>query len=451
MERPENILRLIKQRATRVDTLSADASWIDNTLEQLGAAQFVLIGESTHGTHDFYRMRAEITKRLISDKGFSAVAVEADWPDAYRVNKYVRGENDDSDSEIALTGFKRFPTWMWRNADVLDFVGWLRSHNDALSSSGSKPKVGFYGLDLYSLYTSMEVVIHYLDKVDPEAAALARERYGCFDLFGRDAQVYARAAGSGMSETCETEVITQLLDLQQSALGYLRRDGVRAESELFDILQNARVVKNAEEYYRTMLHGRISSWNLRDTHMVETLDLLKSHLEKTVKHPKIVVWAHNSHLGDARATQMGEYGEWNVGELIRKRYREKAFLLGFTTYSGTVTAASGWDAPAERKRVRPALPDSYEALFHQSEIPRFILNFREDDFLKHILGEPRLERAIGVLYLPETERQSHYFHARISDQFDAVFHIDETRAVEPLEKTSEWKSGEAPETYPSAV
>jgi erythromycin esterase-like protein len=328
-------------------------------------------------------------------------------------------------------------------------VGWLRSYNESLPTG--KPKVGFYGLDLYSLYSSMEVVIDYLDKMDPAAAKTARQRYACFDHFGRDSQSYARLTSVGLSESCETEVVEQLLELQRKSFDYLRQDGAQLETELFDVLQNARVVKNAEEYYRTMLHGRVSSWNLRDAHMVETLDLLTGHLQRSTKAPKVVVWAHNSHLGDARATQMGEYGEWNVGELVRKRHEGKAFLLGFTTYTGTVTAASGWDSPAERKSVRPALSNSYEALFHQTGIPRFILNFRLDDILRRALSEPRLERAIGVIYLPETERTSHYFHARLADQFDAVFHIDETRAVEPLEKTGEWESGEAPETYPSAV
>jgi len=449
MENSGNVIRVIQNNAIPIDEMSSDASWIDRSLRQMGESQFVLMGEASHGTHDFYRLRAEITKRLIAEKGFTAVAVEADWPDAYRVNRYVQGDSEDGDSESALSGFKRFPTWMWRNADVLDFVGWLRAHNERLAAD--QPKAGFYGLDLYSLYGSMELVIQYLDKVDPAAAKRARDRYSCFDHFDRNSQVYARLAGTGLSESCETQVVQQLMELQQRGSQGANLKKGSNDSLHFDLLQNARVVMNAEKYYRTMLRGQVVSWNLRDEHMVETLNLLTDHLRSRVTDPKVVVWAHNSHLGDARSTEMGEFGEWNVGELVRKQHGDKAFLLGFTTYTGTVTAASSWESPAEKKRVRPALPNSFESLFHQTGIPRFILNFRENDFLRHFLREPRLERAIGVIYLPETERASHYFHARIADQFDAVFHIDETRAVEPLEKSSEWKTGEAPETYPSAL
>ena len=424
----------------------------DPLMRLVDDARFVLLGEASHGTHEFYRERAQITKRLIKEKGFTAVAVEADWPDAYRVNRYVRARGSDAEAVDALAGFKRFPTWMWRNADVLDFVGWLRTHNDALSSD--QKKVGFYGLDLYSLHASMEAVLHYLDKIDPEAARHARQRYSCFDHFGEDTQSYGYVAGLGLTESCEGEVVNQLIELRRRAAEYASRDGRVAEDEFFFAEQNARLVKNAEQYYRSMFRGRVSSWNLRDQHMAETLDALVAHLERQGQQPKVVVWEHNSHLGDARATQMGEAGEWNVGQLVRERHGTEAVLVGFTTYSGTVTAASDWDAPAERKRVRPALPESYEALFHDVGIARFLLALRDDGPAITGLKEPRLERAIGVIYRPETERQSHYFYARLPQQFDAVLHFDETRAVEPLERTARWQAGErgeVPETFPSGM
>jgi erythromycin esterase-like protein len=384
---------------------------------------------------------------LIEEKGFTAVAVEADWPDAYRVNRYVRGASNDSDSEEALSGFRRFPTWMWRNADVLDFVGWLRERNDAFSPGATK--AGFYGLDLYSLHASIEAVLNYLHKVDPDAARRARYRYSCFDHFGEDTQAYGYAASFGLAESCEDEALGQLIELQQRAAAYASRDGRVADDEFFFAEQNARLVKNAEEYYRSMFRGRVESWNRRDAHMAETLEALAAHLESRGGVAKIVIWEHNSHLGDARATEIGEAGEFNVGQLVRERYADESVLVGFTTHHGTVTAASNWDAPAERKRVRPALPGSYEALFHEVAIPRFMLDLRNGDPAES-LREPRLERAIGVIYRPETERQSHYFHARLADQFDAVLHFDETRAVEPLERVAA-PSGEVAETFPTGV
>ena len=421
----------------------------DPLMKLIGHAPLVLIGEASHGTHEFYRERAQITKRLIKEKGFTAVAVEADWPDAYRVNRYVRGMGTDRDAVEALSGFKRFPSWMWRNADVLDFVGWLRSYNDDLPNSATK--VGFYGLDLYSLHTSMEAVLNYLDCIDPEAAQRARARYSCFDHFGKDEHAYGYATGLGLSESCEDEVVGQLLELYQNSAEYAWRDGRFTPDEHFFAMQNARLVMNAERYYRSMFRGRISSWNLRDAHMVETLESLLVFLRTQESHSKIVVWEHNSHLGDARATRMGQEGEWNVGQLVRERHAGDAKLIGFTTYQGTVTAASNWDQPAERKRVRPALDGSYEALFHEADIPRFLLTFRKTDHATAALYEPLLERAIGVIYRPETERASHYFQAHLSAQFDAVLHFDETRAVEPLERTSEWEAGEVPETFPTGI
>jgi erythromycin esterase-like protein len=428
-----------------VRPLSGAAVDYDSLLDLVGNASVVMLGEASHGTHEFYRERALITRRLIEERGFTAVAVEADWPDAYRVNRYLRGAPEDADAEEALRGFRRFPTWMWRNAEVLDFVGWLRAHNER---AGRGESVGFYGLDLYSLYASIAEVIAYLEQVDPRGAELARERYACLEQFGGE-QAYGHAVALGVSESCRRQVVTQLGDLQRQADAYLRRDGIAAEDEQFYAEQNARLVTSAEEYYRSMFADRASSWNLRDRHMADTLERLLAHLSRHGEPARVVVWEHNSHVGDARMTEMGRRGELNVGQLARERRPEEVALVGFTTYVGTVTAASAWDAPAERKQVRPALPGSYEALFHEAEEPRFLLDLTLGG--AEAPAGPRLERAIGVVYRPETERASHYFSARIAGQFDAVIHIDETRAVEPLERTAGWELGEPPETYPTAL
>lgn len=430
--------------------LSGNTGGYDSLLELIGDARFVLLGEASHGTHEFYRARADITRRLIEEKGFAAVAVEADWPDAYRVNRYIRGAGDDTSAEEALSGFERFPTWMWRNTDVLAFVSWLREHNEALPASN---RAGFYGFDLYSLFSSIEAVLGYLDKVDPEGAKVARIRYGCFEHFGENSQAYGYAAASDRRFSCEDEVIEQLVELRRRAAEYASRDGRVAADELFYAEQNARLIANAERYYRSMFRGRVSSWNLRDSHMAETVDALAAYFERGGRASKIVLWAHNSHLGDARATQMGEWGEHNVGQLMRQRYGIDAVLIGFSTYTGTVTAASNWDEPAERKQVRPSMAGSYELLFHEVGVPRFMLDLRAGGSAAELLKEPRLERAIGVIYHAKTERQSHYFSARIAEQFDAVLHFDETRAVQPLERGEGWErgEGEAPETYPTGI
>jgi erythromycin esterase-like protein len=422
--------------------LRGEVSDYDGLIERSLGARFVLIGEASHGTQEFYRERAEITKRLIAEAGFTAIAVEADWPDAYRVNRYVRGAGDDASAEEALGDFRRFPVWMWRNKEVAEFVALLREYNDALAPGTAK--VGFYGLDLYSPYTSMQAVVDYLEDVDPGAAGRARERYACFDQFGRDPQVYAYEAGIAGAEPCERQAVEQLLELRELAAERVARNGEIDADGHFFAEQNARLVVDAEEYYRAMFRAGQSGWNMRDRHMAETLDELVAHLERTSGPVKVVVWAHNSHLGDQRATEHARAGQLNLGQLVRERHGAETLLVGFTTYTGTVTAASDWGAPAERKRVRRALPGSWEALFHEREPPRFWLEPAS-------LPGRRLERAIGVIYRPETERISHYFYARLADQFDAVIHIDATHALEPLERNSEWVAGELPETYPSGV
>lgn len=423
--------------AALVQPLSGDHTDLDAIVEAAGNKAYVLIGEATHGTHEFYRMRAEITKRLLRDRGFCAVGIEGDWPDANRIHNYVTGESGGEAAD-ALEGFKRFPTWMWRNADVLDFIGWLRSFNDALPP---RHRAGMYGLDLYSLYDSMQAVIEYLDRVDPQAAQRARERYGCFDRFGPDTEEYAHSVASGLSASCRAEVLDQLREMQ-------RRNFENAGA--FYAEQNARVVASAEEYYRTMLDREISSWNVRDRFMFETLERLAAFMErKHQRRAKIVVWAHNSHVGDARATSMGAGRELNIGQLVRQAHAADCLLIGFTTASGTVTAASNWHGDAERKTVRSPLPGSWEALFHQTDATNFYLDLNRAANAYSALRGRLLERAIGVVYRPATELYSHYLEARIADQFDAVFHYDRTRAVEPLERSARWEAGEVAETYPT--
>jgi len=424
---------------------TGSANDYDVLLDLIGDSRIVLLGEASHGTHEFYFERAAITKRLIAEKGFTLRAIEADWPDASRAHRYVRGTSADANANEALSGFRRFPAWMWRNTVVVEFVEWLRGFSKDVDPK--RAPAGFYGMDLYSLHASIHAVLSYLQKVDPDAAKRARVRYSCFDHFSREPQEYGYAATAGATESCEDAVVEQLAELQRRAGEFLSRDGEMAAEELFFAEQNARLVKNAEQYYRSMFRGRASSWNLRDRHMVETIEALVAHLNGS-RQPKAIIWAHNSHLGDARATEMGQHGELNVGQLIREHYGGEAVLIGFSTHHGTVTAASDWGAAAERKNVRPALEGSYEELFHQTGLPRFWIDLRNAG---DKIGGPRLERAIGVIYRPETERLSHYFHARLPKQFDAIIHIDETRAVEPLERTSIWNQGELPETYPFTV
>jgi len=428
--------------------LSGGSEDLDEIVSSARNARYVLIGEATHGTHEFYSMRAEITKRLLAEEGFAAVAIEGDWPDAYRVHRYVNGRGD-GDAEEALAGFRRFPTWMWRNADVLDFVGWLRSFNDAMRPV---QRAGFFGLDLYSLYSSMEAVVAYLDGVNPEAARRARERYACFDAFGDDADTYAREAGLGLSSACRNEAVAQLVEMQRRALALLEFDGeAEAEREFF-AEQNAFVVVGAEEYYRRMLDAGVSSWNLRDGFMYRTLERLREHLGRRRRTPaKIVVWAHNSHVGDARATSMGTQGEFTIGQLAREANASAARLIGFTTSAGSVTAASGWGSATDRKTLRSPVEESWEALFSSTGLPRFVLDLEKACAAYGDLDTTLLERAVGVVYLPESELRSHYMRARLCRQFDTLFHYEYTRAVEPLERGVGGQRREAPETFPSGV
>jgi erythromycin esterase-like protein len=417
--------------------------------EIIGQASLVLVGEASHGTEEFYTERARITRNLILAHGFNIVAVEADWPDAYLINRYVRGEGDAADPVRALSGFVRFPQWMWRNKVVLEFVRWLRDYNDQLPKSAVK--VGFYGLDIYSLSTSIAAVLSYLDKHDPDAAVRARYRYACFDHASEDPQGYGYSATFGLSESCERQVMEQLTELHKNAPRYSERDGRLAADEYFFAEQNAMLVRDAEVYYRAMFSGRIDSWNVRDRHMADTLHALVNHSQRQDRAAKAVVWAHNSHVGDARATEMGRNGEWNLGQLVRERYGKASRLIGLSTYGGTVTAAANWDEAPATRVIRPALAGSYEAVFHQLRIPQFGIGLADDskESLLH-LDRPMLERAIGVIYRPATERISHYFEARLRAQFGAILHFDQTHAVEPLDQAEPPEAGE-PETFPSAL
>lgn len=428
----------------------ADLDDVDALLAQVGDSRFVLVGESTHGTQEFYALRATLTRRLVEERGFDAVAVEADWPAALRASRYAQGDDTDGSAEAALRGFERFPRWMWRNAEVLAFIQWLREHN-----AQAEAPVGFFGLDLYSLRESMSSVLDYLAQADPDAAQRARARYACFDDLAHDPQAYGHAVHFGLRDDCRDAVLQQLRDLLAEGARHLRNDGSARSDELFYAQQNARVVRNAERYYRTMFDGRTDSWNLRDRHMADTLDALDGHLSAQAGRPaRIVVWAHNSHVGDARATESGDRGQWTLGQLVREQTQEReTFLLGFTTHTGTVTAASDWDAPQETKEVLASRTDSIERVLHDTGLEQYLLPLRDaTPALQHAMAAPRLERAIGVIYRPETERWSHYVEARLSEQFDAVVHLDTTHALQPLDRDSVLPQHEAePETYPSGM
>lgn len=439
------VLQAIRNSAVRLD---GDQEY-QKLMTLVGERPFVLLGESTHGTHEFYATRAEITRRLISELGFDAVAVEADWPDAFRLNRFVQGTSTDS-LDDAFGDFQRFPAWMWCNRPVREFIRWLQDNNARLPAG---QRSGFYGLDLYSLYRSAEAVVNYLEQVDPEQAGHARRLYSCLDHVS-DPQEYGYEAALGLRPSCREAAADILVQLSRKATGYVAADEASATDEQFHAERNAHVVLSAEHYYRAMFGARSNTWNLRDSHMVETLFALHRHLRRQGRKGRIVVWAHNSHLGDARATGMGERGEHNVGQLVRQQAgADNALLVGFTTCTGHVTAARDWNGVAERRWVRPALEDSCEDIMRRTRLDRFFLPMcgLEDLSVSQALAERRLQRAIGVIYRPETELASHYFPASLSAQFDALFHMDETTALEPLETTAHWQRHEPPDTYPFGI
>jgi protein-L-isoaspartate(D-aspartate) O-methyltransferase len=409
---------------------------LDGLMDRIGDARIVLIGEATHGTSEFYRMRQRISRELIERKGFSFIAIEGDWPDAARIDHYVRHAQYPASE---WTAFARFPTWMWRNREVRDFVEWLRTRNHTRDAD---QRTAFYGLDLYSLNTSIRAVLEYLDRIDPAAAKIARERYGCLTPWQADPATYGHATLTGAYETCEQDVARMLTDLLQKQRAYATHDGDR----FLDAVQNAKLIANAEKYYRIMYYGSRASWNLRDTHMFETLTaLLNFHGPQS----KGIVWAHNSHVGDALATEMSARGEHNIGQLCRSAYGQETYLIGFGTHAGTVAAASDWDGPLEIKAVQPSRRDSYEGLCHATGIRHFMLPLRAaPEDVKTQLETARLQRAIGVIYRPETELMSHYFSTVLTRQFDEYIWFDNTEAVHPLQ-TAELKG--QPDTYPFGV
>jgi len=409
-----------------------DSADLSALLDRIGDARVVLLGECTHGTSEFYRMRARITRELVVQKGFTIIAAEADWPDAARIDHFVRHVDRPA---ADWTAFARFPTWMWRNREMRELVDWLRAHNRDLPAAG---RVAFYGLDLYSLFTSIGAVLDYLDDVDPDTAAVARHRYGCLSPWESDPATYGYAALTQRYRSCETDVVRMLQELLAARLSLSAADGER----YFDAVQNARIVEQAERYYRLMYYGGPASWNHRDTHMFDTLDRV---LAARGAGSRAVVWAHNSHVGDASATELGARGELNIGELCRRRYGQSAYAVGFGTDRGTVAAASNWDEPMEIKIVRPSHEQSYERVCHDSGIGRFFLGLRKPGRLREALLEQRLERAIGVIYRPETEMASHYFAAHLPAQFDEFVWFDETSAIHPLESR---ELAGVPETYP---
>jgi protein-L-isoaspartate(D-aspartate) O-methyltransferase len=433
---PGTIVKLIRESAEPISDI--DEVDLGPLLRRMGDARVVLLGEATHGTSEFYRMRARITKELILRHGFNFVAVEADWPDAARINQYI---THASAKQEQWKAFARFPTWMWRNQEALELVEWLRAQNAEVAEPERRAK--FYGLDLYSLFTSIDAVINYLGKVDPEMAATARQRYGCLTPWQRDPAAYGQAVLSGRYRECEEEVIAMLGDMLRRRNEYSQRDG----DTFFDAAQNARLVAGAERYYRVMYYGSVDSWNLRDQHMFDTLERL---FDFHGSGSKGIVWAHNSHVGNAAATEMGARGEYNIGQLSRARFADSAFLVGFGTDHGTVAAASDWDGPMEFKQIRPSHEASYERLCHDSHVDAFMLQLRHPvkQALREELMSVRLERAIGVIYRPESELMSHYFQACLPWQFDEYVWFDETRAVSPLPSI---ELPGLPETFPFGV
>lgn len=426
---------LLEEEANPISDLKESS--LESLVDRLGEARVVLLGEASHGTSEFYHLRERLTRELITRKGFNLVCVEADWPDARRIDHYVR-HLDVPRRE--WTAFSRFPTWMWRNQETLEFVEWLREHNRALPPDR---RTGFFGLDLYSLYRSIHEILGYLRKVDPDTAELARRRYGCLTPWEDDPATYGQAALTGRYESCEGDTVAMLQNLLEKEFEYERRDG----EEYFDAVQNARLVRNAEKYYRIMYYGGTESWNHRDRHMFETLEALLGHR----KESKALVWAHNSHVGDAEATEMSARGETNLGRMSRDRFGKEAAIVGFGTHEGEVAAASFWGGEMEVKKVRPALGESYEALFHSSTSAAFHLSLVRNEASRELtesLREPRLERAIGVIYRPETERASHYFRASLPLQFDHYLWIDRSSAVKPLEAK---RLRGLPETFPFGV
>ena len=441
-------VRVLRENAKSLRDFEQDFEYL---FELVGDASIVLLGESTHGSHEFYFERSQMSKALIEKKGFNVICIEGCWPESFRVNRYIRNWGDDREAIESLRDFKQFPSWMWANADILDFVGWLRDYNDSGSSNFSQ--VGFYGLDLYSLHKSAHEVLSYLKDIHSDFLERSKELYKCIDQMGHDTQSYAFSATLGLVRPFENDVKAQYREFLQHTENYLESisDPHRRE-EYFSAVQNSRIVCSAEHYYRTLLRSDVSSWNIRDRHMADTVEQVAQFYRDQELVPKILIWAHNSHIGQARGCDMGQRGEINVGEILKDRHGKQVVSIGFTTHSGTVTAASNWAEHSQKHTVIPALSGSCEDLFHKVGIGDFFLNFRNSSSVSEVLKDELLQRAIGVVYRPDSERISHYYFESLSVQYDGLVHIDHTRAVEPLENKSLWEHGlEAPETYPSGM
>lgn len=441
-ERKAERTKFIAEGVSRRALPLADPADLDPLIERIGDATYVLLGEATHGTSEFYAWRAALSRRLIEERGFSFVGVEGDWPDCYRVNRYVKSYADSGDSaRDVLHAFERWPTWMWANREVAEFAEWLRDHNRRLSPEG---QAGFYGLDVYSLWESMHAVVGYLESVDPALASAARTAYGCFEPYEEDAQQYARATAI-VPTTCEREAVAVLGALRRKATEY-SEDGRDA---FFNAEQNALVAKNAELYYRTMVRGGATSWNVRDSHMMETLERLMVRHGPTAK---AIVWEHNTHIGDARFTDMARGGMFNVGQLVRQEHdADDVVLVGFGTHRGTVVAGEEWGAPMRRMRVPPASEGSFEHALHVSDADDMLLLFNgTDDGGITGLDEPIGHRAIGVVYDPRHEHWGNYVPTIVPRRYDAFIHIEETVGVDALHMPV-LVDGEPPETFPSGM
>jgi erythromycin esterase-like protein len=407
-------------------------------MERIGDARYVLLGEASHGTSEYYVWRMWLSQRLIREKGFKFIAVEGDWPDCYQVNRYIKGYPDSGKSaRDVLQAFDRWPTWMWANWEIVALAEWLRKYNLAVPE---EKRIGFYGLDVYSLWESMDAVMQYLQRMDGSAVEAARKAYRCFEPFGEDVQEYARATASFVPETCEQEAAAMLAALRRELPDW-SRDGGEAH---FVAEQNALIVKNAETYYRTMVRGGPESWNVRDRHMVETLDRL---MEFHDSDAKAIVWEHNTHIGDARATDMALSGMVNVGQLVRQAHRaDDVAVVGFGSHRGQVIAGRQWGAPMERMRVPEAQPGSWEAVLHgASQNDKLMLM---DDCAGSPVSRFQLgHRAIGVVYEPAFESWGNYVPSVLPERYDAFLYIDESRALHPLHIKPR-PDAEPPETYP---
>lgn len=415
---------------------------LDPLLERIGDARYVLLGEASHGTREYYEWRAEISKRLIQEKGFSFIAVEGDWPDCYRVNQYVKGDDRQGDSaRTVLHAFNRWPTWMWANEETVALAEWLRGHNDGLPQ---QRQIGFYGLDVYSLWDSLYAVIAYLSRVDPPAVETALRAFRCFQPHGHDLQEYAWSTLL-VPQSCEAEVVNLLVELRQKAAQYCT--GYPQREAFFNAEQNALVARNAESYYRSMVRGGAASWNVRDVHMMETLERLMEHHGPEAK---AIVWEHNTHIGDARATDMAGAGMVNIGQLARERHPEDGVVLvGFGSHRGSVIAGRNWGAEMQRMAVPPAQEGSIEDTFHHALGGNRLLVMSKGDCPEE-LWRRRDHRAIGVVYNPESERGGNYVPTVLPARYDAFLYLDHTRAVRPLH-LAEQPDDDWPETYPFGV